>query len=176
MYFGVEQYEVLNVNHIKGVHPENRVIGFVLLAIRPAELGKTTNTTFTTSNNLHASRVLQSCCKVNNKIQGFARTLRQEKSAGNVCPRQALFIVVSLAATLGQHRPRRGDVPAKLFHSWHSFSPWHNLSKFSSAHGLPKELLLVVKVVQVVFHVSTSNHSIFEKNLFYIECGEKRSV
>ena len=66
------------------VHPENRVIGFVLLAIRPAELGKTTNTTFTTSNNLHASRVLQSCCQVNNKIQGFARTLRQEKSAGNV--------------------------------------------------------------------------------------------
>ncbi len=84
MCFGIEQYEVLNVNHIKGVHPENRVIGFVLLAIRPPELGKTTNTTFTTSNNLHASRVLQSCCKVNNKIQGFARTLRQEKSAGNV--------------------------------------------------------------------------------------------
>ena len=25
-------------------------------------------------------------------------------------------IVVSLAATLGQHGPRRGDVPAKLFH------------------------------------------------------------
>ena len=57
MYFGVEQYEVLKVNHIKGVHPENRVIGFVLLAIRPAELGKTTNTTYTTSNNLHATRV-----------------------------------------------------------------------------------------------------------------------
>ena len=38
-------------------HPENRVIGFVLLPIRPAELGKTTNTTFTTSNNLHATRV-----------------------------------------------------------------------------------------------------------------------
>jgi len=31
----------------------------------------------------------------------------------------------------------------------------------------PREaLLLVVKVVQVVFHVSTSNHSIFEKNPF----------
>ena len=31
----------------------------------------------------------------------------------------------------------------------------------------PREaLLLVVKVVQVVFHVSTSNHSIFEKNHF----------
>jgi len=29
---------------------------------------------------------------------------------------EALFIVVSLAATLGQHGPRRGDVPAKLFH------------------------------------------------------------
>ena len=40
--------------------------------------------------------------------------------------------------------------------TWHSFSPWHNLSKLSSAHGLPKELLLVVKVVQVVFYVSTS--------------------
>ena len=36
------------------VLPENRVIGFVLLPIRPAELGKTTNTTFTTSNNLRA--------------------------------------------------------------------------------------------------------------------------
>ena len=35
--------------------------------------------------------------------------------------------------------------------SWHSFSPWHNLSKLSSAHGLPKELFIVVKVVQVVF-------------------------
>ena len=35
--------------------------------------------------------------------------------------------------------------------SWHSFSPWHNLSKLSSAHGLSKELLLVVKVVLVVF-------------------------
>ena len=34
----------------------------------------------------------------------------------------------------------------------------------------PREaLLLVVKVVQVVFHVSTSNHSIFEKNHFEID-------
>ena len=30
------------------------MIGFVLLPIRPAELGKTTNTTFTTSNNLQS--------------------------------------------------------------------------------------------------------------------------
>ena len=29
------------------------------------------------------------------------------------CPCEALFIVVSLAATFGQHGPRRGDVPAK---------------------------------------------------------------
>ena len=43
--------------------------------------------------------------------------------------------------------------PAKLF-QWHSFSPWHNLSKLCSAHGLPKELLLVVKVVQVIFPIS----------------------
>ena len=65
-----------------------------------------------------------------------------------------MFIVVSLAATLGQHGPRRGDVsPRSCSITWHSFSPWHNLSKLSSAHGLPKELLLVVKVVQVVFSV-----------------------
>ena len=36
--------------------------------------------------------------------------------------------------------------------SWHSFSPWHNLSKLSSAHGLSKELFIVVNVVFVVFH------------------------
>ena len=29
---------------------------------------------------------------------------------------EALFIVVSLAATLGLHGPRRGDILAKLFH------------------------------------------------------------
>ena len=40
--------------------------------------------------------------------------------------------------------------PAKLF-QWHSFSPWHNLSKLSSAHGLPKELFIVVNVVFVFF-------------------------
>ena len=60
---------------------------------------------------------------------------------------------------------KRRCVPRSCSITWHSFSPWHNLSKLSSAHGLPKELLLVVKVVQVVFYVSTSNHSIFRKNL-----------
>ena len=39
--------------------------------------------------------------------------------------------------------------------SWHSFSPWHNLSKLSSAHGLPKELFIVVYVVFVVFFLSS---------------------
>ena len=55
-------------------------------------------------------RVSQSCCIVNNKIQRFALDIPTD------CPCEALFIVVSLAATLGQHGPRRGDVPAKLFH------------------------------------------------------------
>ena len=62
-------------------------------------------------NNLHALRVLQSCCKVNNKIQRFARTISRERVQG-----EALFIVVSLAATLGLRGPRRGDILAKLFH------------------------------------------------------------
>ena len=42
-------------------------------------------------------------------------------------------------------------VPRSCSISWHSFSPWHNLSKLSSAHGLPKELFIVVNVVFVVF-------------------------
>jgi flagellar biosynthesis protein FlhB len=67
-----------------------------------------------------------------------------------------LFIVVSLAATLGQHGLEESMSPRSCSIAWHSFSPWHNLSRLSSAHGLPKELLLVVKVVQVVFYVSTS--------------------
>ena len=35
---------------------------------------------------------------------------------------------------------------------------------------VPREALyLVVKVVQVVFHVSTLHHSIFRKNLFFVD-------
>ena len=45
------------------------------------------------------------------KWNSFARTTSRKRVQG-----EALFIVVSLAATLGQHGPRRGDVPAKLFH------------------------------------------------------------
>ena len=52
-------------------------------------------------------RVSQSCCMVNNKIQRFALDIPAD------CPCEALFIVVSLAATFGQNGPRRGDVPAK---------------------------------------------------------------
>ena len=63
MYFGVEQYEVLNVNHIKGVHPENRVIGFVLLPIRPAELGKTTNSTFPKTFTTYAPSIMAEVSK-----------------------------------------------------------------------------------------------------------------
>ena len=35
--------------------------------------------------------------------------------------------------------------------SWHSFSPWHNLSKLSSAHGLSKELFLVVYLAEGLY-------------------------
>ena len=105
--------------HLKSsflVLPENRVIGFVLLPIRPAELGKTTNTTFTTSNNLRA--VARIALLLQGKQQNT--TLRQDITPGEISRKcvqgEALFIVVSLAATLGQHGPRRGDVPAKLFH------------------------------------------------------------
>ena len=55
------------------------------------------------------SRVLQSCCKVNNKIQGFAGTISRAMRVQG----EALFIVVSLAATLDLKGPRRGDVLAK---------------------------------------------------------------
>ena len=41
--------------------------------------------------------------------------------------------------------------------SWHSFSPWHNLSKLSSAHGLPKELFIVVNVVFCCFPSSAGD-------------------
>ena len=92
------------------VLPENRVIGFVLLPISPAELGKTTNTTFTTSNNLRA--VARIALLLQGKQQNT--TLRQDITPGEISRKcvqgEALFIVVSLAATLGQHRPRRGDV------------------------------------------------------------------
>jgi hypothetical protein len=98
------------------VHPENRVIGFVLLAIRPAELGKTTITTFTTSNNLHA--VARIAILLQGKQQNTR--LRQDITPGEISRKcvqgEALFIVVSLAATFGQHGPRRDNVPAKLFH------------------------------------------------------------
>ena len=35
--------------------------------------------------------------------------------------------------------------------TWHSFSPWHNLSKLNSAHGLPKELFLVVYLAEACY-------------------------
>ena len=122
------------------VLPENRVIGFVLLPIRPAELGKTTNTTFTTSNNLRA--VARIALLLQGKQQNT--TLRQDITPGEISRKcvqgEALFIVVSIAASL--------------------------MSAWASKRRCPREALyLVVKVVQVVFHVSTLHHSIFRKNL-----------
>ena len=126
------------------VHPENRVIGFVLLPIRPAELGKTTNTTFTTSNNLRA--VARIALLLQGKQQNT--TLRQDITPGEISRKcvqgEALFIVVSIAASL--------------------------MSAWASKRRCPREALyLVVKVVQVVFHVSTLHHSIFRKNLFFVD-------
>ena len=117
------------------VHPENQVIGFVLLPISPAELGKTTNTTFTTSNNafdkpcaepsslglchgekgyheMEPTRFARIAILLQGKQQNTR--LRQDITPGEISRKcvqgEALFIVVSLAATLGQHGPRRGDV------------------------------------------------------------------
>ena len=42
--------------------------------------------------------------------------LRQDNQLEKFVQGEALFLVVSLAATLGQHEPRRDNVPAKLFH------------------------------------------------------------
>ena len=36
--------------------------------------------------------------------------------------------------------------------SWHSFSPWHNLSKLSSAHVPAKLLYLVVYLAEGLLH------------------------
>ena len=54
-------------------------------------------------------------------------------------------------------------------------NPW---SAWASKRRCPREaLLLVVKVVQVVFYVSTSNHSIFQKNLISLEnCDFQRII
>ena len=90
-------------------------------------------------------RVLQSCCKVNNKYNASPWTLSAD------CPGEALFIVVSMQQPLVRTGLEEAISWRSCSITWHSFSPWHNLSKLSSAHGLPKELLLVVKVVQVVF-------------------------
>ena len=68
-----------------------------------------------------------------------------------IFPGEALFIVVSMQQPLVCTGLEEAMSRRSCSITWHSFSPWHNLSKLSSAHGLPKELLLVVKVVQVVF-------------------------
>ena len=42
---------------------------------------------------------------------------------------------------------------------------WNTFALNAHPYCPGEALLLVVKVVQVVFYVSTSNHTIFEKNL-----------
>ncbi len=94
-------------------HPENRVIEFVLLPISPAELGKTTNTTFTTSNNLRA------VARIAILLQGKQHdtTLRQDITPGEISRKrvqsEALYFVVSQQAAFSLHGPRRGNILAK---------------------------------------------------------------
>ena len=73
-----------------------------------------TNTTFTICNNAFDKpcaepSALEFCHgeKGCHEMERFALDIPAD------CPCEALFIVVSLAATFGQHGPRRGDVPAK---------------------------------------------------------------
>ena len=140
------------------VHPRNRVIGFVLLPIRPAELGKTTNTPFTTCNNLHASRV---AILLQGKQQNTTLSISHAQNRARSSFAMARKGAMKWNASPGQNVrkcPRRSVV--------HSCFPCSNLwSERASKRQCPREALFkVVKVVQVVFHVSTSNHSIFEKN------------
>ena len=68
-----------------------------------------------------------------------------------ICPGEALFIVVSMQQPLVCTGLEEAMSWRSCSITWHSFSPWHNLSKLSSAHGLPKELFIVVNIVFVVF-------------------------
>ena len=108
----------------------------------------------------YAILVNQQLREFNKQVQIYSICGSSEKSSDRFCsllfPLQQPLVSMGLEESMS---PRSCSI------TWHSFSPWHNLSKLSSVHGLPKELLLVVKVVQVVFYVSTSNHSIFRKNL-----------
>ena len=102
--------------------------------VDPAEYGKQLEqllqlvTTYTL-------RALQSCCKVNNKKHRFALDI-----PCRICPGEALFIVVSMQQPLVYTGLEEAMSWRSCSITWHSFSPWHNLSKLSSAHGLPKEL------------------------------------
>ena len=64
---------------------------------------------------------------------------------------QRFALLTQLDAFPAQYCPLSHVSPRSCSISWHSFSPWHNLSKLSSAHGLSKELFIVVNVVFVVF-------------------------
>ena len=72
----------------------------------------------------------------------YARTISRKRVQG-----EALFIVVSLAATLGQHGPRRGDVPAKLFHYMALFLAMAELEQAQFCSWLTERVVIVVKVV-----------------------------
>ena len=76
-----------------------------------------TNTTFTICNNAFDKPCAEpSSLEFCHGEKGCHEMERFALDIPTDCPCEALFIVVSLAATFGQHGPRRGDVPAKLFH------------------------------------------------------------
>ena len=67
--------------------------------------------------------VLHSCFPCSNPWFAWASKRR--------CPGEALFIVVSLAQPLVSMGLEEAMSPRSCSITWHSFSPWHNLSKLS---------------------------------------------
>ena len=60
--------------------------------------------------------------------------------------RKSCILLFTLQQDCNTRAKRVGSI------SWYPFSPWQNSSELGFAHGLPKALFIVVKVVQVVFH------------------------
>ena len=85
-------------------------------------------------------------------------TLRQDiaSSRPKVACRETTFTTLRLAHNLTHflhsYCPLSHVSPRSCSISWHSFSPWHNLSKLSSAHVPAKLLYLVVYLAEGLLH------------------------
>ncbi len=116
-----------------------------------------------------SSRPMQTkgCCKGNNYEQRFALDTFPAGCPGEAVPfhgtlsrhgktrassvllmvyRKRCIMLFPLQQDCNTRAKRVGSI------SWYPFSPWQNSSELGFAHGLPKALFIVVKVVQVVFH------------------------